>query len=422
MTGFLVPGTDAASSEAAADLAASHPGVFAAAGIHPSEAEAGSVGALRSQVLRTALRPEVIAIGETGMDMHRPGAPAGTQADLLAAHLHAAEALGLPLVVHSRDAEPEVLEVLGDAPRCPVVLHCYTGPGESARRASERGFMVGLAGAVTYRANSGLRETVASLPPESLLLETDAPWLSPEPVRGGRNEPANVRHVLRAVAGALGRPEREVAEQTTRSARRTLGLAAPRRTDLVYVLRGTIYLNITGRCTNSCTFCIRGLTEGLGGYHLAHHGEPEAWRLRRLVGLLEPSWSGSGELVFCGYGEPTMRPGLLRELADAASRRGFRVRLNTNGLCLSRMEEGETRRMLAPFDVVSVSLNAPDAETYERVCRPGTGDAWRELMAFIRLAAEMKDVRLTAVGRSGVEEEATGDLASSMGLSFRMRR
>lgn len=393
-------------------------GVFAAAGIHPNDAGEDSASCLGS-IASLLVGPGVVAVGETGMDLHHRRVPADRQEDLFRAHIRMARAFGLTLVVHSRDAEDEVLRVLGDGPGVPVVMHCYTGPSKIAVAAAEKGFFVGFAGPLTYRGNGRLRELAASLPSERLLVETDAPYLSPGPLRGRRNEPANLVYIVETLSETVGRDLGRTAGQLLDNSLRAFQLERYRRTDLIYRLNGNLYMNITGQCPNRCRFCIRDRTDGLGGYYLRHSGEPEESRLREIAALM-PEGSGR-ELVFCGYGEPTMRPGLLAELAASASRKGYRVRLNTNGTCLLWLSRERTADLLGLFDTVSVSLNASSREEYSRLCRPGSPEAWDSLISFIGMAAGISPTILTAVRYPGVDMDAVSALAGSLGIPLRIR-
>ncbi len=415
---FMIPGITLDTSRLAEAMADVRSGIFAAAGIHPGhcgEGWAEEMGKLTGMLVS----PGVVAVGETGMDLYRDRSAEKRQRECFAEHVRMAGAFGLTLVVHSRSAEAEVLEVLGGEPSVPVIMHCYTGPSEHALRAAERGFYIGFTGPITYRANGRLRELAAALPRDRILIETDSPFLSPEPVRGRRNEPAYLVHVAETLSEVLEQDLDETARILMRNSMRAFQLEDPRRTDLIYELYGNLYLNITGLCSNHCRFCIRDRTDGLGGYYLRHHHEPDPDRLRALVGFLPP---GSGrELVFCGYGEPTMRHLLLEELARSAAGKGYRVRLNTNGTCLQRLSRRETLRMLEPFHTVSVSLNASSMEEYDRICRPSGRGAWDSLMEFLELAGGRVGIRATAVRYPGVDMDAVGKLAEELDLPFRVR-
>ena len=414
----MVPGISLESSLKAAFISETHAGVYAAAGIHPNELDT-DFSDDPADLPEILLRPRVIAVGETGLDLYRERASVELQIKMFSKHLRLAETFGLTLIVHSRNAEREVLDVLGHDIAVPVIMHCFTGHSDTALEAAERGYYIGFAGPVTFRKNDWLRDLAGSLPPDRILIETDAPYLSPEPLRGRRNEPSNVRYIADAISEVWDRDPFVTAETLMKNSLKALQLGPFLRTDLVYSLYGNIYMNITGRCTNRCAFCIRERTDGIGGYYLAHHEEPLEGRLESIIDSLSP---GMGEeLVFCGYGEPTMRPELLRRLARSASGRGFAVRLNTNGTCLSWLSPSETASLLEPFDTVSVSLNTSCKEEYNNVCRPEDGNAWDRMMEFIELAGRAASLRLTAVRYSGVEMESVKKLAHSLNLPLRIR-
>lgn len=414
----MVPGISLESSLRAASLSENRTGVYAAAGIHPNEFDPDSPHNL-AEIPEILLRPRVIAVGETGLDLYRDRTPAKLQIDLFKEHIRLAETFGLTLIVHSRSAEREVLDALGDDVSVPVIMHCYTGPSDTAREAADRGYYVGFAGPLTFRKNSRLRDLAGSLRIDRILVETDAPYLSPEPLRGKRNEPSNVKYIADTMSEIWGRDPSVTTGILLYNSLKALQLGPARRTDLVYQLYGNIYMNITGRCTNSCRFCIKERTDGIGGYYLKHHGEPLEGRLESIIGTLRPHMGE--ELVFCGYGEPTMRPELLKRLAGSASDRGFSVRLNTNGTCLTRLSPEQTTELLDPFDAVSVSLNASCREEYNSICRPEDGNTWDRLMEFIELAGRVASIRLTAVRYSGVDIESVQKLAKSLSLALRIR-
>jgi TatD DNase family protein len=228
---LVATGTEVAESRAAAELAAAHPGqVYATAGVHPhhardwSDAAAEALGAL-------AARPEVVAIGEAGLDFNRNYSPPGDQEHAFAAQLELAAVLGRPMLLHARDAHPRFAEqVAAWRDRLPgAVLHCFTGDAEELAAVLDLDLHVGITGWICdERRGLHLRELVRRIPGDRLLVETDAPFLLPRDLRpkpkGGRNEPAFLPHVVRAVAAALDRDPYEVARETTANARRLFGL------------------------------------------------------------------------------------------------------------------------------------------------------------------------------------------------------
>jgi TatD DNase family protein len=201
VTRVIAVGTDIASCRATLTLAGEEDGIFAVLGIHPHEA--GRVGADDLAELERLLdHPKAVGVGETGLDYHRDYAPRDRQDELFRAHCDLAVRTGLPLVIHSRAADADTAAVLvGLPPKATVVLHCFSSLG-LLEPALEHGWYVSFAGSVTYPNAPDLRAAAARVPTDRLLAETDTPYLAPQPVRGQRNEPANVVHTLVALAEA----------------------------------------------------------------------------------------------------------------------------------------------------------------------------------------------------------------------------
>lgn len=195
--------TSVPSARAALALCEREDGVYAALGLHPHEA--GRVGEEDLQALRELLRhPRAVAVGETGLDYYRDLAPRDRQAEVFRAQGALAAELDLPIVVHTRAADDDTVTALRElADGVPVVLHCFSSSA-LLEPALERGWYVSFAGNVTYPKARELRWAAARVPAERLLVETDSPYLAPQPVRGQRNEPAHVMHTLATLAEARG--------------------------------------------------------------------------------------------------------------------------------------------------------------------------------------------------------------------------
>jgi TatD DNase family protein len=215
--GFVCVGTSLASSRRVIALAEAHPDIYAAVAIHPHDAADATPEAL-AELAGLARHPRVVAIGETGLDFYRNFAPREAQERAFRAHLTLAADLRLPVIVHNRDAHAEVLRVLTEAGPARVIMHCFSGSVETARACLDRGYYLGLGGPVTYRNARRAQEVARFVPPDRLVLETDAPYLPPEPHRGRRNEPAHLPLVAWAVAHARGVAAGTVAELTTGNA------------------------------------------------------------------------------------------------------------------------------------------------------------------------------------------------------------
>lgn len=213
-------GIDAKSSRAAASLADENAACWATAGLHPHDAEAWTDD-LGRELADIAENPRVVAIGEAGLDYYRDLSPRDAQASAFRAQIELSIDLGLPLVIHNRDATDDVLTILAEyTGSVRPLLHCFGGTGEVADRALEVGCLLGIGGTVTYPKSHELRDAVAGLPDGSFVLETDSPWLTPQFRRGKRNEPAYVAVVAERVAEVRGVPVDALARTTTATARR----------------------------------------------------------------------------------------------------------------------------------------------------------------------------------------------------------
>jgi TatD DNase family protein len=210
-------------------LAERRPEVFCAVGVHPHEA--GKEGLDDpAPLLGLAEHPRVVAIGESGLDYFYDLSPRDRQMASFRAHIAAARATGLPLIVHTRDADEDTMSLLeaemGEGAFTGVV-HCYSSSRRLAERAVAIGFHLGIGGILTFKKSDELRATVAAMPLDHLLLETDAPYLAPVPMRGRTNEPAYTAHVAKALAEALGRPVADIEAATTANFHRLFTKAAP---------------------------------------------------------------------------------------------------------------------------------------------------------------------------------------------------
>jgi TatD DNase family protein len=222
VSGMTVVGTRAADSEAAAELSSREPGIAAAAGIHPNDAADVEDGEW-DRITRMVASGRVAAVGETGLDWHHDRTPRELQRDFFERHVQLAQKFSLPLVVHTRESIPDALAMLRESlTRGPlvIVLHSFTGTAAEAAEAVAMGCHLGFAGMVTFRSAGSLREVAKEVPADRILVETDSPFLSPEPLRGKRNEPANVVHTARCLSILRNEPLEKLAADTTANARR----------------------------------------------------------------------------------------------------------------------------------------------------------------------------------------------------------
>lgn len=233
---IIVPGTNLKTSREAAALAEKYPEISACVGIHPHDASGGSDEVLR-ELAELSRHPKVVAIGEIGLDYHYDYSPREKQAEMLAAQLDLAARRNLPCVLHTRESMADVCEIAaqtvrkypawrtGSMPRRGV-FHCFSGTVEDALRVREMGFWVSFTGNVTFKKSNSI-DVVKGLGMERFFLETDSPYMSPVPLRGSRNEPANIALAAKVIADALQVDAADLARTTTSNAASLFGLNIP---------------------------------------------------------------------------------------------------------------------------------------------------------------------------------------------------
>jgi TatD DNase family protein len=198
-------------------IANRYPDVFCSVGTHPHNAHEELDISVADLVARTR-DPKVVAIGEAGLDYHYDNSPRDAQAQGLRTHIAAARDTGLPLVIHAREADDDMARILEDETgkgAFPAVLHCFTGGRDLAMRAIALGHYVSFTGILTFKNSQDLRDIAAALPADRILVETDAPYLAPNPYRGKRNEPSYVTETAKVLAQTRGVSADEIAHQTT---------------------------------------------------------------------------------------------------------------------------------------------------------------------------------------------------------------
>jgi len=224
---MITIGVDGLSSRRAIEIAEQHEAVYAAVGVHPNDC-AGFDAAALQEIRSLAQHPKVVAIGEIGLDDYWHKVDRDTQARAFRAQLELAAEINKPVIIHSRDAALDVVNVLEDftahTARLSGTLHSYFDDLAIARRVFAIGLYIGVTGPITFKKSDREREIVRQVPLDRVLLETDAPFLTPVPHRGGRNEPAYVRHVAEVIASVRGQPVAEIAQQSTQNAERLFSL------------------------------------------------------------------------------------------------------------------------------------------------------------------------------------------------------
>jgi len=220
---MITVGCDAATSRAVIDIAAGHPNIWASVGLHPHEAQHGV-----ATIAHLFDEPGVIAVGECGLDYYYEHSPRDAQRRAFVEQIHIAHDRSLPLVIHTRDAWEDTLDIL-DAESMPArtIFHCFTGGPAELDACLERGAFISFSGIVTFKSAEPLREAARRCPLDRMLIETDSPYLAPVPHRGKPNQPAFVTHVAAGIADLTGRTLHEIARATDDNAVIAFGLPVP---------------------------------------------------------------------------------------------------------------------------------------------------------------------------------------------------
>lgn len=221
---ILNPGCDLDSSRAAVELADRFPHVYAAVGVHPSDCETYDDQA-EDALRQLARHPKVRAVGEIGLDYYwKDNAPAAVQQQVFHRQMELARALSLPVIVHDREAHHDSLEVVKAHPEVRGVYHCYSGSLEDAKTLVRLGWMLSFTGAITYKNARKALEVLQWLPMDRIMIETDSPYLTPEPFRGKRNDSGHVHLVAEAIAQVKGLAPEEAAALTLENGKRFFGI------------------------------------------------------------------------------------------------------------------------------------------------------------------------------------------------------
>lgn len=408
-------------SRRALALARSHPRITAVVGIHPHyESQYTPKQLLELQAL--AGDDRVVAIGEIGLDYHYPNFNSERQKEMFVAQARLAGRRNLPLVMHCRDAYPDLLDLIESDDRIPRrgIIHCFSGTYEEACRFLDLGFYLGIGGAITYPNGTNLRRTIERVGLDRIVCETDAPYLPPQLKRGRRNEPSYIKHTVKALADLAGVSYQDAARITRANAIRVFGLPQEIAPEIVYSIRRTLYVSVTNRCTNRCYHCQRCSDYMVMGHLLKLDHEPEVNELLAAIG----SPSEYDEIVVSGLGEPTIRWDVCLGLARELKHRGARVRLNTNGLGNLINKRNIVPEMAGNFDSVAIGLTAHNRETYNAITNTTLPDkAFDAMLEFAEACrAVVPDVIMTVVGVPEVDIEACRQIAENrLKVRFRVR-
>ncbi len=207
------PGSDLKTSRIAAELSERFPFVYAAAGIHPHEAE-GADEAAFAEIEALCRREKTVAVGEIGLDYHYDFSPRDRQIEVFRRQMELAGALGLPVIVHDREAHEDFLKIMRDYPAVRGVVHCYSGSLEMSREILKAGWNISFTGSITFKNNKKAPEIIASMPEDRFMIETDSPYMTPVPCRGERNDSSYLKYIAGFIAKVRGTTAEKIARIT----------------------------------------------------------------------------------------------------------------------------------------------------------------------------------------------------------------
>jgi len=421
-------GCDVESSQRSVELTEHYDFIYATAGVHPHDTK--NINGTTYDELRILLdHPKVIALGEIGLDYFKNYSPQDVQRRHFRKQIELAKELNKPIIIHSREAKEDMIAILSDYYDDPNgksgIFHCFSGDQELADAALAMGFYISFAGTVTFKNADNLRQIAKTIPADRLFAETDCPFMAPVPNRGKRNEPAFVNHTAEKLAEVRGLKIEDVERTMELNFYDLFGVGESAKTGTVsYQIRNSLYLNLTQRCTANCVFCTRLTKPIVQGYNLALDREPtaqEVWDAIDDVKKYE-------EIVFCGYGEPTLRLDVIKEVAKKIKDAGGRVRLNTNGHGNVINKRNILPELKGLVDEISISLNADNSEAYDQVAQPlpsFRGMIYDEIKTFIAEAQKyIPVVQATIVThQQDVDEDKCEDIVKKeFGVHYRARR
>ncbi len=430
------PGTDLDDSRRAVELAEKHPNVYACVGFHPHEAKKADDVSLR-EIEELSNHPKVVAIGEIGLDYHYDFSPRDVQASVFRSQIDIACRRNLPIVIHTRESNEDTIKIVEEAaanasewrsqlampygrfPAPKGVFHCFSGDVALAWKVINMGFYVSMPGVVTFK-NAGLAaEVAAAVSAEHFLLETDSPYLAPVPHRGKRNEPSNIPIIAEKIAALQHLSVEDVARATNYNVYKIFNIGEVEAPQITYKLKNSLYINLTIRCNADCVFCDRKGEAVIKGHNLRIEKEPTVSEV--IDQIADPK--KYDEIVFCGYGEPTIRLDAIKDIARWVKDHGGKTRINTDGHGNVINKRNIVPELAGLIDSVSISLNSTDSKQYGELMRIDGQKYFSAMIEFAKEAVKaLPKVVMTIVDLSEVDKERARRLVEDeIGAIFQTR-
>ncbi len=419
---IIVPSTDLENAVTAIELSERYDFIYAAVGIHPHDTANWS-DSLVNEIEKLSRHKKVVAVGEIGLDYYYDYSPRENQIRAFKAQIDLALRINKPVIIHNREADTDLMDIIRSYADSGLKaqFHCFSGTLKDARELVRMKHFVSFTGNITFKKSDGLRNILANLSMESIMLETDSPFMTPVPHRGKRNEPSYVRLIAEQMAEIHHLTIEDVGRVTSYNAFRMFGIGAKPDTAFTYKIGNSLYINITNRCNANCIFCDRDKEAVLSGYNLkmSRSQEPAAEIYNKEIG----NPANYKEIVFCGYGEPTVRWETVKEVAEYVKNNGGKTRLLTNGHGSVINKRDILPELKGLIDTVAVSFNSPDREQYAELM--GLDSSYfDEMVSFARNAKKYADkVVMSIISMNEVDiERARKFVENEIGVEFRVRQ
>lgn len=418
---MICPATNLETARQSIAITEKFENVYAAVGIHPHDTSNFNDATL-IEIEKLLQHPKVVAVGEIGLDYYYDYSPKEKQQFAFREQLKLAKDHDLPVIIHNRDSSADLMKIFESEidGKLTAQFHCFNGDFEMARRVVELRSFISFTGNITYPKNEELRNIAKRIELENLLLETDSPFMTPIPFRGKRNSPANLKYIAKQIAEVHELRIEDVIQSTDYNAFKVFGIGTKPNVAYTYQIGDALYINITNRCNADCSFCDRKGDAIVNGYNLKmpKDAEPPAEVYYNEVG--DPK--RFSEIVFCGFGEPTIRLDIVKQVSKYVKDRGGKTRLNTDGHGNVINKRNIVPELVGLIDSVSISLNSFNPKQYSKLM--GIDESmFSEMINFTKEAKiYLPEIVMTIVGLSEVDaEKARNFVENDVGVKFRAR-
>ena len=418
---IIIPATDISTSEQVIELVEKYDFIYGAVGIHPHETKDWT-DSIIDRIEKLAKHEKIVAIGEIGLDYFYDFSQKEKQIEAFKAQLDLSIKINKPVIIHNRDSDADMMEIIRSygSTDLRAQFHCFNGKMEDAKELVRMNHFLSFTGNITFKKADDLRNILSSISLEHILLETDSPYLTPEPNRGKRNEPAYVKYVAETIAQIHKLNIEDVARVTSYNVFKFFGIGDKPKRSLTYRIGDNLYLNITNRCNAHCAFCDRLGEAEVSGYNLKMSKDEEPGAEVYLDQIGDPT--KYKEIIFCGYGEPTIRWEVVKEIAKYVKSAGGNTRLNTNGHGNLINKKDITPELKGLIDKVSISLNSGDPRQYSEMMGLDIS-YFNEMVDFAKSAKSYTGkVVMSVVSLAEVDIERARKVAEEkIGAEFRVR-